>query len=396
MRKIFACAGATCLWATMAQAAPAHLELQTNQQWELFSAPANDADRRRILLRAAQMLGDRPVNLAGVKISPKLLQEIAQEHAGEPLLRTARELLRRPVDLTDFLLFLDDLLLASARGLPKTPIIVPPGRARNAGILLHPHDIFKPERAKHYGKGGGTLLITPPTSQKRLRPAKNGAVVGPRWAARYRQPQTERARLRALARRNPGFASRISKLTEQLSAQGAWVHIESTVRKRERGFLIFGSYWLSKAESSKQLRRRIRRLNTYERRWGLRVPIRWKHPRGWRATVRAAGRLAETYGVDYATKTGARKSDHYDGLAVDLWAVDLPRQVRLQAPDGSTRTFDLSAANEPRDLSLTPVLIDWIEAHFMLKKLRGDYPHWGDRPLDEDPASQLEAPPVGP
>ncbi len=329
------------------------------------------------------MLGDRPLNLAGVDISPRLLREIAEDHPKEPLLRTARELLRRPVDLDDFLLFLDDLLLASARGLPRTQIILPPGRARNAGILLHPRDIFKPVRGKHYGDNGGTLLISPPTSQEKLRPAKNGALASPRWAARYRQPQTEQGRLRALARRNPNFAGRISNLTDQLSDQGAWVHIESTVRKRERGFLIYGSYWLSKAKNSRQLKRRIRRLNKFERQWGLRIPIRWKHPKGWRATVRAAGRLAETYGVDYATKTGARKSDHYDGLAVDLWAVDLPRQVTLRAPDGATETFDLSGPQEPRDLSLTPVLIDWIEAHFMLKKLRGDYPHWGDS-LDDD------------
>jgi hypothetical protein len=48
------------------------------------------------------------------------------------------------------------------------------------------------------------------------------------------------------------------------------------------------------------------------------------------------------------------------------------------APDGAGRSFDLMEANQTRDLSLTPELIEWIEAHFQLSKLRSDYPHWDD------------------
>ena len=32
----------------------------------------------------------------------------------------------------------------------------------------------------------------------------------------------------------------------------------------------------------------------------------------------------------------------------------------------------------PVYLSLTPGVIDWIEQHFSLSKLRSDYPHWDD------------------
>ena len=118
---------------------------------------------------------------------------------------------------------------------------------------------------------------------------------------------------------------------------------------------------------------RIRALTQLDDRWGLDVPVRWRHPDGWRATVQAASALADTYGVDYASRRGARRSNHYDGKAIDLWAVDLPRALQLVAPDGARRRFDLSAPDQTRDLSLTPALIDWIEAHFKMKKLRSDY-----------------------
>ena len=38
---------------------------------------------------------------------------------------------------------------------------------------------------------------------------------------------------------------------------------------------------------------------------------------------------------------------------------------------------DLVVLNLP-DLSLTPRLVEWIEAHFGFEKLRPDYPHWND------------------
>ncbi|MQM40464.1 hypothetical protein KBTX_04523 [wastewater metagenome] len=89
--------------------------------------------------------------------------------------------------------------------------------------------------------------------------------------------------------------------------------------------------------------------------------------------------MAEAYNVVYATRSGARHSNHYDGDAADLVVVDLPRRLTLAAPDGARRTFDLSAPEESRDLDLTPRLIDWVERHFGLHKLRSDYPHWTDQ-----------------
>ena len=80
------------------------------------------------------------------------------------------------------------------------------------------------------------LPVAAPTSQEGLVPAKNRAPVGPRWAARYLQPQTEDARLRALAAVNPDFARRLHSPAAQLRDQGAWVDVESTVRRRERAY----------------------------------------------------------------------------------------------------------------------------------------------------------------
>ena len=58
--------------------------------------------------------------------------------------------------------------------------------------------------------------------------------------------------------------------------------------------------------------------------------------------------------------------------------VALPRHLELLAPDGERGLFDLSGPEQPRDLSLSPILIEWVEEHFGIKKLRKDYPHWVD------------------
>ncbi|MFP6639377.1 MAG: hypothetical protein VCC04_03960, partial [Myxococcota bacterium] len=112
--------------------------------------------------------------------------------------------------------------------------------------------------------------------------------------------------------------------------------------------------------------------------WGLDVPIQWRHPDGWQATRAAAREMADTYQVVFATESGARSSDHYTGRAVDLVAVALPRTLELIGADGEIGRFDLSDPAESRDLSLSMALMEWVEQHFGLKKLREDYPHWVD------------------
>ena len=120
----------------------------------------------------------------------------------------------------------------------------------------------------------------------------------------------------------------------------------------------------------------------------LDVPIRWRGAGEWPAIRESAREMADTYEVVFATERGARHSSHYGGRAVDLTALALPRRLTLVDPGGSTQVFDLSGIDEPLDLSLTPVLIEWIEAHFGLRKLRSDYPHWDDAAPVDPPASR--------
>jgi hypothetical protein len=108
------------------------------------------------------------------------------------------------------------------------------------------------------------------------------------------------------------------------------------------------------------------------------VPVDWTHPDGWQATREAARRMADVFGVVYATEKGARDSNHYDGTAADFVADGLPRSLELVAPDGSHRVFDLSGPEHARDLSLEPEVVRWIEEGFGLSKLESDHPHWDD------------------
>jgi hypothetical protein len=180
------------------------------------------------------------------------------------------------------------------------------------------------------------------------------------------------------ARPQSGLAERIEKLLAQLREQGADVALTSTVRRRERGYLMWGAFVLSRAKSAKDVDRTLARLERTNREWGLQIPIRWPHPDGWRSTVQSAREMADTYEVVFATEQGARSSNHYTGVAVDLVAVALPRTLRLRAPDGTEAEFDLSDPSQPRDLSVTVELVKWVESHFGLQKLRSDYPHWDD------------------
>jgi hypothetical protein len=332
-------------------------------------------DPRAALLAAAELLGSRKIVVGGYDFDGAALKRIA-ESKDESMVRALREGLHRPLDLEDFILFLDDV--AAAKQIPGK-IVVTADRARHHGILLHPFDVFgKPKQRKKYAQKARTLPIDDPPLQDGLVPAKDFDPVGPSWAARYQQPATFSERLAELEAANPDFGKNMRSLIEQLEKQGATIIVESAVRSRARGYLIYGSYYLSRARNKADLAHRIARLTSYNRDWKLAVPITWQHPDGFEATIDAARRLADTYGVDFASVRGARSSDHYDGKAIDVVAVDLPRRLTLAAPDGTTTELDLSAPEQSRDLNLTPELIEWIEAHFGVKKLRSDYPHWKD------------------
>lgn len=355
-------------------AAPA--PIATDREWDVLPDPAG-GNEHLTLAAAGRALGDRTIRLAGVAVDRGELTMLARTPPGEPMLRAVRERLGRPIDLTDFLLFLDDLVVAHARNLEDKTFWVPSGRARRAGILLHPADVFGGE-PRHYG--GPRLALTRPARPAELEPAADGDPLGPRWTARFENPETEAEKLAAVERTHTrDFADRLRELLRQFRTQGAEAWVFSTVRSRERGYLIYGAFILSRAASEAQAAERIDKLERLKREWGLEVPIRWRHPDGLQATIAAARAMAGAYDVVYATERGARYSSHYSGAAVDFAVLDLPRSVTLTAPGGDTRrTFDLSDPEQPRDLNLTPALIEWVERHFQMRKLRSDYPHWSD------------------
>lgn len=355
--------------------------IATNRTLEVLDGPVEPARLRAMFRQAGKLLDAWRIYFTYVEIDGVTLRGVAGERPQEPFVRVVREELCRPIDVEDFVYFLDDLLLAGQRGLRGELVWILPGRARGAGLLVHPDDVFRKDRPRLYGAKGRKLAIDKPQPQPQIIPAEDGDPLGPGWVARYKNPIGEENMMRALSQQatSETFPARVASLLGQLRAQGAECTLWSTVRHRERGYLMYGSFILSRAGNRRQVRRRVRMLDRLNVAWKLGIPIRWRHPDGWRATIEAARKMRDAYPVVYATRSGAKRSRHYDGEAVDFTAVSLPRRLVLQAPGGARRTFDLSAPSEPRDVNLTPRLIRWIEKHFGLGKLLFDYPHWNDR-----------------
>jgi hypothetical protein len=332
---------------------------------------------REMLAQAGELLGGWSVEIAGVAVDGPRLSAIASSEDSE-LLRAAREDLGRPVDLDDLILLLDDVLVAGQAGRRGEDFCFTSGRLRSAGVLVHPDEVFK-GKVRSYG-GKESISVDRPEPPASYPPAADGDLLGPNWSARYQNPSAREPMIAALAEQRPeaDYAARIEHLLQQFEAQGAEVWVTSTVRSRHRGYLMWGAFLISRAESEAQLNEVLARLEAVNVEWKLNVPIQWRHPEGWEANVEAGRQMAEAYDVVYATENGARWSKHYSGVAADFVVLDLPRSVTLTARDGASQTFDLSDPRQPRDLSLTPELIDWVEQHYGFEKLNSDYPHWDD------------------
>jgi len=307
----------------------------------------------------------------GVRVDAKRLQAwstLAEDPHPE---RALREAAKKPVRAEGLVRFLDDLCRAES---PELAVLTG-GRARKSGVFVSTDAVYEGEPDVY---GGEALALDQPLDYRTLDAPEDGAVVSPRWAARFLEPESDEGKLEALRSANPSFGRRTATLVQQLRQAGALVRVESAVRSRARGYLLFGSFWLGDAETPAEIAHRTERLEHYQSTWAKEVRIQWRHPDGDAASVAAARALADTYGVVYATYRGARNSKHYDGDAVDISVTGLPRQLELKAPDGASRSFDLSDPEQPRDLSLTPELVEWVERHFDFRKLRRDYPHWSD------------------
>jgi len=375
-----------CLWCVLFSPALAlattdmPFVIKINRRWDVEELRDSSVDIRQQIRKAGELLGEWQIDLAGSIFTGETLIKLSQTPKSESMLRAAREILRRPVKLHGFIWFLDDLIRAGRRGLHSAAVSITPDRARRVGIFMHPKEVFN--GLKHrYPARQRYLNLEPIPDVVHIEPAKNWSTLGPEWAMRYLNPEGEPPMLTALAEQNPSgtFHLRLNKLFSQLRAQGTEVLLDSTLRSPARGYLMWGAYILSRARSAKELKYLLKVLDQRNKDWRLRIPIRWSIPKGWQETRAAAQAMAETYSVVFATESGAKNSNHYTALAADFSAVNLPRQLTLESPDGAIQqTFDLSEAGHPRDLSLSPKIIAWIEKHFHLEKLPYDYPHWND------------------
>lgn len=351
----------------------------SDREWEVLAAPAGTPPDLRAAVRiAGEKLGDWTIRFAGTSVDGPTLIALANAAPDEPFVRVVREGLMRPVDVEDLLYFLDDVLVAGNAGRRGEPFYLPMGRARSNGILVHPDDVFEDDEPRKYPEKS-VIQVDEPPPQESFPPAVDGEILGPNWTMRYKSPESTAEMYRTLAEKRPdaSFPSRIAALVFQLQQQGAEVYLTSFLRYRERGYLMWGANMLRACTTYSCVSKALVKLKSANASWAH-VPIVWSNPKGWRATKESARQMADAYDVVFATERGARYSNHYDGTAADFVVVGMPRTVDLYAPTGEHRTFDLSAEDEPRDLSLTPEMIDWIEVNFMLHKLNSDHPHWDD------------------
>jgi hypothetical protein len=263
-----------------------------------FSVLAAGTSQRQALDQAGDLLGAWTIQLGGHDLDGPRLKALAAAQPEKPLARALRDALARPIDAEDFLYFLDDVLAQAERG---QVLFVANGRARNAGIFLHPQEVFE-GRPRLYGSQ--RLAVDVPAVQSGLPPAADGDVLGPNWSTRYLNPEDEAARLADLRAHAPSFADRAEALILQLRSQGAEVYVSSAVRSRHRGYLMWGAFLLSEQASAKDMQQAVRRLQDRNRRWGVRTKIRWRHPGGWRATREAARLMKDAYDVVLRPKMG--------------------------------------------------------------------------------------------
>ena len=176
-----------CLFSAQApRTLPEQGSIPTNRVWDVLQVASGAIEHRPLFVEAGEKLGDWSFYIDAMRVDGKRLKKVARKKTKDPFLRVVRENFGRPVDLDDFLYFVDDLLLAGQNGLRGNLVWIPASRARKAGIFIHPDDVFLDDKPRLYGQDMGPLNIDKPKRQIRLKPANDGSILGPRWCARYK------------------------------------------------------------------------------------------------------------------------------------------------------------------------------------------------------------------
>ena len=106
-----------------------------------FTVLHADTDLRAQMREAGERLGSWTILVAGIPLDGPRLTALANAEPHLPLARVVREQLRRPFDVDDLLLYLDDVLVAGNAGRRGEPFVLPMGRARAERVLVHPQEI---------------------------------------------------------------------------------------------------------------------------------------------------------------------------------------------------------------------------------------------------------------
>ena len=119
--------------------------------------PSEELQREQLRV-AGELLGEWEIKLAGVLVTGETLTLLADLSLDAPIEVILREQLKRPTDCADFILLLDDVLVAGAAGRRGEPFDIGAGRMRRMGALIHPDEIFK-GKTKAYPVGKKELDV---------------------------------------------------------------------------------------------------------------------------------------------------------------------------------------------------------------------------------------------
>lgn len=89
-----------------------HTFIAINRDLEIIKPRRGRQALRRQFEQAGKLLGNWKIVIAGIEIDGPRLVRISQSSPKEPFVRLVREDLRIPVDVADFVYFIDDVLAA--------------------------------------------------------------------------------------------------------------------------------------------------------------------------------------------------------------------------------------------------------------------------------------------